>query len=520
MSILSEISFTNQQETRRIIQEVVEHAFESVCSTMGPNGRYVVVNQLNRPKVTKDGVSVAKALDFNESRKNMIASIITEPAIKTDAAVGDGTTTTVFMTYQFYQHFNELLTFKNVRFIDSLVKKTVEIIARYVKLENVNSKEFYNMLMTSSNYEEEIVNKVLEIYSTSKSPNITLQNTPNLPEDEVVYTKEILFDGQFPIDEMNGNGKLLIQPGGVHLIVVDKNIPMITKDQVNAILDKTGKIPVVIIARNFNPDAINQIMAYNNQLQYVKFIPYSVKAAGSLGTQVISNLCSLFGMTPIFEMDEIRNKESLNVNDVPFSLKTNGLEFNKDGDALVHSRSEELLVGLEARYDTLSILDKQTVIGTELFRRIGRLRGNNVTIRVTGTVPSEATERYYRYEDVMKAARTGLEFGVLPGIGYGYLTAAQELSKEMGKQNDEQFNTLLSLFTKVLVSQYEHLTGHVYESTKTPVYIDLVTGEESETPMNVFDNAAATMTALTGAWSTAKTLGKINNIMGKSNSKY
>ena len=57
MSILTEQTFTNKEETRKIIDEVIQMAYESVSATMGPNGSYAVINQLNKPKLTKDVVS-------------------------------------------------------------------------------------------------------------------------------------------------------------------------------------------------------------------------------------------------------------------------------------------------------------------------------------------------------------------------------------------------------------------------------------------------------------------------------
>lgn len=79
----------------------------------------------------------------------------------------------------------------------------------------------------------------------------------------------------------------------------------------------------------------------------------------------------------------------------------------------VAKAADEILEGLDNRYDSMSIVERQETIGRELFRRISRLRANNVIIRVTGVTVSDASERYFRYEDVMKAARTGLQYGVI-----------------------------------------------------------------------------------------------------------
>lgn len=523
MSMLTDIAFTNAADTRKLVDEVVGHAFQAVCSTMGPNGRYVVINQVNQPRVTKDGVSVAKALDFNESRKNLIAKIITEPSIKTDLEVGDGTTTTVFMMYQLYNMFKDKMSFRNVRFLDQQINEVYDHIAQLIIPGDIEDPRFRSMLLTSSNYEDEIVDKVLEIYRTHQDPNINLVKASNLPHDDIKFTKEIQFDGNFGSDlYVPASGGLMIKQQSAYVVIVDGNVQDLPGEFLADIENETVGYHVIIMARNFDPMAISQLNGENNRLkqsgmQGVKFIPYKLNAAGSLGSQTISDLGKLMNVDPLFDVSVLDIKSMLKI-DVPFIVSVHGIQFDKN-EPFVKYRADKVLELLDDRYSKFSIIDRQQPVGRDVNRRIGRLRANNVTISVSGVTVSDATERYYRYEDVMKAARTGLEFGVIPGIGYGYLMAREYLDA-LPQQSDEGLNQLLEDLKVVLTAQYEHLTENKYNGTGSARYVDLVTGEESDTPMDVYDNAAATLTALKGAWATAKTLGKLSNVMGKSNSTY
>ncbi|EBY9763916.1 hypothetical protein D5W64_12455 [Salmonella enterica subsp. enterica serovar Saintpaul] len=518
MSVLAETTFTNKLETREIVDEVMEHAFESVCSTMGPNGSYVVINQLNKAKVTKDGVSVAKALDFNEARRNLIAEIITEPSIKTDNEVGDGTTTTVFMTYQLYKAFGSSMTFKNTRYLDKLIEEVITHIGTLIKPGDIYSDEFRAMLMTSSNYEEEIVDKVLEIYQNNTTPNIRLLNVPTLPRDEIEYTTEIKFDGGFGNPNYVPKGGFYgIGAGGAYFVLVDGHIQGLTEKHIHELNYLAAKRHVFLLARNFDPNAINILNAENQRIGKVSITPFRIQAAGSLGTETISDLGKLLGVEPIFGLDNM-NTDLVKTNHAEVIMHESGILFDKEEDA-VGKVIPDILELLDERYEAMSIVDRQTPVGRELFRRISRLRANNVTLKVTGVTPSDASERYYRYEDVMKAARTGQQFGVIPGIGYGYLSGSDYIRDQVPAQSDEDLEWCRTVLIDVLATQYEHLTGNIY-SGEIPEYIDLVTGEKSNTPMNVYDNAAATMIALRGAWQTAKTLGKISNVMGRSNKSY
>lgn len=517
-SMLTEISFTNKAGTREIVDEVVENAFSSVCSTMGPNGNYVVINQLNTPKVTKDGVSVAKALDFNEARRNMIAKIITEPSIKTDAEVGDGTTTTVFMTYHLYQRFKDCMTFKNTRYLDGLLRQVHDFIGTLIKPGDIDSEMFRSMLLTSSNYEEEIVDKILEIYREHKNPNIHLEKSPMLPADEVKMTKEIYFEGSFPIEnQVPTNGLYAVKENMVAIALVDGSIQGLTDELLSSLTNKFIDCPVLLIGRNFEPEAVAAVNNLNQQLGGPRIILYKVNAAGLLGAGTINDLGNLLGTDAVFNVSAIK-ADLVKYNDVPFLLGRNGVLMNKTNEE-IEARADKILEGLDNRYDQLGIIERQTPVGRELNRRIARLRANNVTIKVTGVTASDASERWARYEDVMKAARTGQQFGVIHGIGYGYLMASKWLESEIPQQSDEELEKCRIGLIKVLRAQYEHLTGFDGAS-ENPTFIDLVSGQESDTPMNVYDNAAATMIALEGAWQTAKTLGKISNVMGRSNTNY
>lgn len=521
MSVLQETTFTNKNDTRSIVDEVIKHAFESVCSTMGPNGNYVVINQTNRPKVTKDGVSVAKALDFNEARRNLIAKIITEPAIKTDDEVGDGTTTTVFQTYHLYNTFKDKLTFKNIRFLDKMIQEVVDFLGTLIIPGDIKSETFRKMLMTSSNYEEEIVNKILSIYQDYDKPNIRLVKAPSLKEDKVDLTKDIYFAGQFGSDTMVPRDPMgfKIQPGLCNVILIDSSIQTIDKETISTISVAGPDVTTVIVARNWDANAVNLLAGENQRLERLAFLPYKLQASGSLGTAIFNDLATLFNTRSVYDIRSVVDTDIVR-NDIEFYLRSTGIYISKEQE-VVNDRANEILEGIDYRYNTLGIVERQNPVGRELFHRISRLRANNVNIHVTGVTVSDAMERYYRYEDVMKAASTGLQYGVIPGIGYGYMEASEHLA-QLELQSDGELEELRQDLIRLLTQQYTHLTGISMDDSTDEFgkYIDLVTGEVSDKPTSVFDNAAATMIALQGAWATAKTLGKTNNIMGRSNQSY
>lgn len=520
MSVLTEITYTNKEQTRKIIDEVVLNAYESVCSTMGPNGNYVIINQTNMPKVTKDGVSVAKALDFNEARMNLVAKIITEPAVKTDNEVGDGTTTTVFQMYQLYNAFKDHMSFKEIRYLDSLMREVKTALTKLIIPGDLGAASFRSMLMTSSNYEETIVDTIMDIYKNFDNPNINLQITPALTKDDLVASHDIYFETQMGNDilapkEVAGWD---LKVGNCNFIIIDGSVPIVPEDVISTITTHGFNVSTFLVARNFENTAINSIMSINQHLQRPAIMPVKLPVSGSLGTAVMNDLATLLNTRPLFSVRDVKSNAEIVTLDIPINLRSNGIYIPKENE-LVKARADEILAGLDERYNGMTVVERANVIARELAKRISRLRANNVTIRVTGVTSSDAKERHDRYEDVMKAAKTGLQYGVIPGIGYGYMQASAHVAG-LPAQSDVELESLRLKLVELLTYQYSYLTGIEKDDADFGNYIDLVTGGVSDVPTNVFDNAAATMIAIEGAWATAKTLSKTNNVMGRSNQSY
>lgn len=527
MSILNEQTFTDVRETRELIDYVVKASKESVCATMGPDGRLQVINNNGKPTVTKDGVSVAKALDFNEPRKNLIAKIIMEPSIKTDQEVGDGTTTTVFMMEAFYTSLKDRMSFRGIRYVDGLVERTRQILNDLVIPGDVQSERFRQMLMTTSNYETEIVDTVLKIYRDYEDPNILLKEAPTLPEDSVETNTQVYIPGAYATDEFlprgNADG---IRVAGTNkpyrVAVIDDHFSVIEGQSFAKFIMQDKDTPyqgdLIIFARNFDPTVIN-ILKSQIQPLGITVVPYRIEAGGSLGSNIMRDLAEIIGTRTLTKLGDMTDADMKDFT-TPMMITRNSIMFDRETNEHVNEICGGIVSELKARYDVLNVIDRQTPIGLSLMDRISRLSGSNIIIKVTGTVPSEAKERYYRFEDAIKAAKTGKIFGILPGIGWGYLTAAKLLKEEIIPENDFE-KEYLDIFLDALCSPYRHLTGdQFFTPGSTPKFLDLVTGKESTTVDTVFDNAAATMTALSGGWSTAKTLGKLNNVMGRSMKSY
>lgn len=525
---IGEITFTSKEETLQLKNEVIKASYEAVCGTMGPDGKFELVINAGIPKVTKDGVSVAKALDFNEVRRNAIAKIISEPAIKTDQEVGDGTTTTIFMMTKLYEAFHRQLNFVNTRYLDMLINETVQYLAQLTIEGDLQDPQFRDMLMTTSNYEEEIVDHILTIYREHNTPNITLMERAALPADKIEFNKEVYLNGRYAKDifvPRKTEGVIEFNNTAiVRVIIIDESLSTMTPEfimkhgSVKSDNDSVMPVPLVIMARTFDPRVLDFLQTCCNNGAIIT--PYELTAAGSLASNTIRDLAEILDIPFYGSFDEAM-KADIPLCGTPFNLTIDKVTMDPDNTA-IKGRVEPILKELNERYEKFDIIARNSPVARNVLDRIGRLTGNNITIKVTGTVPSEARERYYRYEDAMKAARTGLIYGVIPGIGYGYVMAAKHLESRFEElaQTTEQ-KDLLRAYLRVLCEQYSHLTGNeIPLNGIEPKFLDLITGEVEDKPTKVFDNAAATRIALQGGWATAKTLAKLEHVMGSSITNY
>lgn len=516
---IGETTYVNKHDTRVMIDEVVRAAKEATCSTLTPDGSYGILNNAGEPKVSKDGSSVIQAFMLNDTNKDLIVSIIREASVKTDREVGDGTTTTIFMMAEFYEHFKNDFTFRKERFLNQMVEDIERRIGDMILKVDVNDPRFKQMLLTTANNESEIVDLILDLHKRFANPNITIRPMPNLPHDTVEHSSEIVFEGSVSKDFytptiMTANSSTGVTPSISKMVLVDNNIGSIDNSVLKSIIDNSGNSPVYIIGRSWNPNAIAQLDTINNKLGVAKLIPYQITAPGSLGTNTFSDIAKLLGgntLTDINDFDLI----NLFIVDVPYRLLPNGMEIISS-DPKVKERAKEILDYIKPRFAKLSLVDRQSPIGRHMHARIGRLEANNITINVTGLLLSEANERYARFVDVKKAAETGLQFGILPGIGYAYLEVAKQLHAELKEDQDKYapHRDLVVDLINVLKAQYEHITDEFAKLEGDNVFVDLVTYKESTIPDTVYDNAGATITALKAGWSTAKTLIKVSVITG------
>lgn len=528
-------------ETQTLVADVVNRVRQAVVATMGPNGKLGFISVGTGVKVTKDGVTVAKSIRFDDPRQELINRVITEAAIKTDTECGDGTTTTVMLTALLYDIFLAYPGYKDQKYIEELVGEIVEELKRVSISVDVGSDELYQLALTSSNQDHELASAVINIYkeSTDRVPEIELKEG-QLAVDKIVRSNGLPIKMHYsnPSFSKFGNGADSDFTGFFPVIIdaalgrdFDPTDALIKLAKKYADLSPGEKPTILLIARSIEHDVNSTLMSVNaSPGALVKFVGVNTNFGGSIGTLLMQDIAAMFG-APTFQ----------NVNDSPLvdiPKVTSTLTIGT-GRSILKDVSPEITQALKQRANDIDqelggyeMGDRYSVRAKFSEARARDLRGELVTIFVGGETYSDVKERVDRFEDVVKAVKSALANGVLPGVGVG-LAAAGSLVlgtkvRELSVKESDPRVMIISAVATMCFKIHNHLMAQSalgsFESVQEAIWngesntdllcFNLATGEKGTSiELGIYDTAFAVITALKGGLQTAKILANASSII-------
>ena len=548
-------------ETQTFVSEVVAQVKQAVVATMGPNGKLAFIANGTAVKVTKDGVTVAKSIRFDDPRHELINRVITEAAIKTDHECGDGTTTTVMLTALLYQLFIAHPTFREQKYIEECMLAIIEELKAMTIRVTVDDPRLYKLALTSSNNDEELSKIITDIYQASgdRYPEIELKEGQT-SKDKVVRTNGLPIQMGFsnPGFAKNGNGGDTDFTDFVPLII-DTNVgrggdPTDTLVELN---ERYSGKTVIIIGRSVEHDTVQLLARLNNNTRLrtdqraagqmvsgtlgASFVAINTNAGGSVGTLLMQDIATMFNVPTFTSLDD--TLLGGNINTVSSTLTVNGTRsilsnLSKGTQFELNKRADAIAVELSS----YEMGDRFSVRAKFNETRIRNLRGELITIFVGGETYSDVKERIDRFEDVVKAVKSALVNGVLPGAGSSLVTAGSRvlgrilgtldpfrdgsdsaherevgvkvlILMSLGNICNASYNHLMAQ-TSDEVTPFKPLTSNFIEGDVVLVCTNLATGEKGTSEeLGVYDTAYATITALRGGLQTAKILANASSIL-------
>ena len=418
-------------DARAAVQEGVKKLAKAVKITLGPCGRNVVLEKsFGSPTVTKDGVTVAKEIELEDSYENMGAQMVKEVASKTSSVAGDGTTTATILAESI---FNEGL--KNItaganamqvkRGIEAGVEAIVNELHR-VSTSVVSSKQFEQVATCSANQDVEIGKKLAEAMNkVGKDGVITVEEGQSL-ETTVELVEGMQFDKGYLsphfINDLENMTVVLEKP---YILVHEKKISSVKS--LVPLLEKVAKQgrPLLVIAEDVEGEALATLVV--NKLRGVLQVA-AVKAPGfgDRRKALLSDIAVLTGGDAIFE------DLGLQLENIELTQLGRAKRITIDKDATTIIEGGGSTEAIKGRIDQIkSEIDKSTSDYDieKLQERLAKLVGGVAQINVGAATEAEMKEKKARVEDALHACRAAAEEGILPGGGVAMLRALPVLDK-------------------------------------------------------------------------------------------
>ena len=426
-------------EVRKKILEGANILADAVQVTLGPKGRNVIIEKsFGAPKITKDGVTVAKEVELKDKFKNLGAQAIKEVASKTNDVAGDGTTTsTVLARAILVDGIKSVAAGLNPmdikRGIDKAVSKAIETIKSYSK--KVSGKEEIAQVGTiSANGDSEIGNKIAEaMQKVGHNSPITVEEAKGL-DFEVEVVEGMNFDrGYLSPYFVTNTEKMTTELDNPFILLFDKKIsslqPMI---KILEAVAQTGR-PLLIIAEDVEGEALATLVV-NKLRGGLKIAAVKAPGFGDRRKAMLEDIAILTGGQVISEDLGIK-LENITIDQLGRAKR---VVITKDDTTIVDGAGDSSAV--EARCnnikqqlaDTTSDYDKE-----KLNERLAKLSGGVAILKVGGSTEVEVKEKKDRVEDALAATRAAVEEGIVAGGGATLVHVASVI-KSMKGDNEAQ----------------------------------------------------------------------------------
>jgi len=412
---------------------------DAVRVTLGPKGRNVVLDKsFGAPRITKDGVTVAKEIELENKFENMGAQMVREVASKTSDQAGDGTTTATVLAHAIVKEGTKgvaagMNPMDLKRGVDLAVNAIVEDLKKHSKAISSND-EIAQVGTISANGDSEIGRFLAEaMKKVGNEGVITVEEAKSL-ETELEVVEGMQFDrGYISPYFITNADKMRAEMEDPYLLIYEKKLSAL--NELLPLLEsvvQTGK-PLLIIAEDVEGEALATLVV-NKLRGGLKVAAVKAPGFGDRRKAMLQDIAILTGGTAISEDLGIK-LESVKLDMLGRAKK---VMIDKENTTIVSGAGKKK--DIEGRVAQIKAQIEETTSDYDrekLQERLAKLAGGVAVIRVGGATEVEVKERKDRVDDAMHATRAAVEEGILPGGGVALLRAVEAL-KRVKTANEDQ----------------------------------------------------------------------------------
>jgi len=433
-----EVKFASDARDRML--RGVDTLANAVKVTLGPKGRNVVIDKnFGAPRITKDGVTVAKEIELADKFENMGAQMLREVASKQNDKAGDGTTTATVLAQAIVREGSKAVAagmnpMDVKRGIDLAVNKVVEDLKAHAKSVEANS-EIAQVATISANGDEEVGKILAEaMEKVGNEGVITVEEAKSLAT-ELETVEGMQFDRGYLSPYFITNAeKLKVELDDPYILIHEKKL-----SNLQAMLPLLESVvqsgrPLLIIAEDVEGDALATLVV-NRLRGGLKVAAVKAPGFGDRRKAMLEDIAVLTGGNVVSEELGIK-LESVTINMLGRAKK---VVIDKDNTTIVDG------VGTRSDIDGRVAQIRQQIETTtsdydreKLQERLAKLAGGVAVIRVGGATEVEVKEKKDRVDDALHATRAAVEEGILPGGGIALLRSLKALEGLKAANDDQQ----------------------------------------------------------------------------------
>lgn len=437
----------------------------AVAATLGPKGRNVIIEQsYGPPKITKDGVTVAKSITLKDKMENLGAALVQNVASKTNEIAGDGTTTATILARAIVaEGLKCIAAGVNPAELRKGVQQAVSETIEFLKANSTNittSEQITQVATISANGDRHIGSLISEAMAkVGKEGVITIQDGKTV-EDELSVTEGMKFDRGFISPYfINDTKEQKVTFENPYILLCDKKITLVTDIIPSLEIVARERRPLLIIAEDVDGEALAALIL-NKLRGQVAVCAVKAPGFGDNRKAILEDVAVLTGGTVFNEelgmkLDKPQAVHFGSVKSCTITKDDTVLLNGQGSTENVHQRCEAIRNAINS---TTSEYERE-----KLQERLAKLSGGVAVIKVGGVSEVEVGERKDRFVDALNATRAAVEEGVIPGGGSALIKAVPRLLDLASKEKSNDLRLGIKIVAEAIQSPIKTIVDNAGE---------------------------------------------------------
>jgi chaperonin GroEL len=450
------------------ILEASEELANPVRETMSPQGRNVIFQtKTGQFLSTNDGVTIAKNIQSNDEIKDGFIHIIKEAALQTNNKVGDGTSTSILLSYvllkEMFKMVEDGLSITEIKDELEIFKKEMLGAIDEICIKDVDNDTLRDIAKISANNDDEIADRVMEIINISGTDGMINLEKGGEKTELDIDNGYVVNGGILSPDFLKEPGAFSVEYKDVPVLVTDKRIYY--KNEVRKIMEvviNAGYENVVIVAKDFIGESQNSLSALHKSAD--SNIKNILPVKDSLVTD--NNATSLSDLAMYLNGEMVSQSRGEMVTNLTIDDFCIAKSVKSNPQKTVIERNDEDNKSLDKHIEGLRKEKEDNPDDDTKSRRLAALTNGMVTVKVGADTDIEKTESLFRYEDAINATRSAIREGILRGGGMAIWTAWNMIEEKIGKDFRHSFGRVSTSPVEQILENSDEAKKNIMDKLK------------------------------------------------------